>query len=153
VCGFVSVGIEITNAQSDLLLLRKENIFLKSTIDALDDAIFVTDSEGKLNAFNRPFKRLVPNSASAIKKRNVMQLIESIAASIRDVDCETFRDDAGFALSTTGEVQPGEIASGSFLLWSESAKHWLPILWQARGRFSGGIFVGLLWIFQKKQLD
>ena len=151
VSGFVCVGIEITNAQSDLLLLRKENSFLKSTIDAIEDATFVTDEEGKLRAYNRPFKKLIPEAIAAIKKRSTMQLIETIADNIRDVDCETFRDDAGQALSMTEDVPPGMIASGDFLLWNQAAGHWLPISWQARSRFSGGIFVGLLWIFRERK--
>jgi len=138
--GFVSVGIDITNTQNEALVLREENTFLKSTLNAFDTAFFITDKEGKLKGYNRPFKKLFPESVPAFEQRNVMQLIETIACALGDEEGEAFREDAGAALANPGSAP----ASGSFVLRGNEQ-----VSWQARPRTAGGGFQGLLWIFRQ----
>jgi PAS domain S-box-containing protein len=147
--GFVCVGIDVTNAQNDSLVLRKENRFLKSTLNAFDDAFFVTDKEGKPKGYSRSFKQLFPDTLIAFKKRNVMQLIEIIASSVREDDREIFRQAAGNALSSSESMQGDDDVHGYITRQSEAGLE-DTIFWQARPRLSDGEFMGLLWLFHKE---
>ena len=145
--GFLCVGVDITNSQNEALVLRKENAFLKSILNAFDDAVFVTDTEAKLKAYNSAFKALFPDTMGAFRQRNVMQLIESIASNIPGEDSETFRQAAGDALAS-GVGALSEHPGGGRFNFTRSDES-IPITWQARPRVIGGAFLGLLWIFRK----
>jgi PAS domain S-box-containing protein len=147
--GFICVGMDVSNVQNDTLMLHKENRFLRSTLNALDEAFFVTDQEGKPKGYNRPFKELFPDTLIAFKKRNIMQLIEIIAASAREQDSEIFRQAAGDALAASKNMQPGDDAHVYLTRCSEAGLE-DTIFWHARPRLSEGEFMGLLWTFRKE---
>jgi PAS domain S-box-containing protein len=145
--GFLCVGVDITNSQNEALTLRKENAFLKSILNAFDDAVFVTDTEAKLKAYNSAFKTFFPDAMGAFKQRNVMQLIETIANSIPGDDAETFRQTAGDALASGVGALSEHPGSGTFSY--NRGGETVPVAWQARPRVISGNFLGLLWIFRR----
>lgn len=146
ISGFLSVGVEITNEQYELLKLRNENILLRSTLNAFDEAIFITDTIGIPKAYNRPFKDLFPATLEAFETRNVMQLLEIITGELRLEDQEIFRQTAGTALATASDMHPGDFIQGRVKLMrgGQGAK----LAWQARPRLINGVYEGLLWIFR-----
>jgi len=144
--GFLSVGVEITNEQHDLLRLRNENTLLRSTLNAFDDAIFITDGNGQPKGYNKPLMELFPSTVEAFASRNVMQLLEIIAGEVRLEDREVFRQTAGTALASAGDMGPGDFVQGKIKLIH--GRQGANIAWQARPRTINGVFEGLLWIFR-----
>jgi len=146
ISGFLSVGVEVTNEQHDLIRLRSENTLLKSTLNAFDEAIFITDAGGLPRAYNKPFRNLFPGTLDAFATRNVMQLLETIAGDLRLEDREVFRQTAGAALAAAGEMGPEDFVQGRVKLvhGGQGAN----ISWQARPRLINSVYEGLLWIFR-----
>ena len=144
--GFLCVGLDITTAQHDLLRLQAENLLLRSTLNAFDDALFITDAKGARKAYNKPFRRLFPDAIGAFAGKNTMQLLETIADEVIEQDREVFRQAAGTALAASSDMAEGDFVHGRLRL-SRGGQGSL-VAWQARPRTLYSVYEGLLWIFR-----
>lgn len=146
ISNILCVGIDITVAQRDLLKLQAENILLRSTLNAFDDALFITDASGALKAYNKPFRTMFPDAIGAFADKNTMQLLATIADHVVELDQEVFRQAAGTALAASSNMVEGDFVHGRMRL--ARGGQGANISWQARPRTIYSVYEGLLWIFR-----